>query len=117
MRNNYVCLLYTSTYLGELYYEQYPGHVRAMVLDGVIDPALSGTAWSEQQAEALQGELGDFFTWCDGNFLGRLQATWPCRATLPQGAEEAYHQLMARLADGYRPDAELPPLDLSLIHI
>ncbi len=107
---NYLGFSY-GTYLGELYDEQYPRHVRAMVLDGVIDPALSSTAWSEQQAEALEGELGDFFTWCDGNWLGRLQATWPCRATLPQGAEEAYHQLMARLADGYRPDAELPPLD------
>jgi pimeloyl-ACP methyl ester carboxylesterase len=107
---NYLGLGY-GTYLGELYDEQYPGHVRAMVLDGVVDPALSSSAGTEQRAQALQGELGDFFTWCDGNSLGRLQATWPCRATLPQGAEQAYHQLMARLADGYRPDAELPPLD------
>ena len=107
---NYLGLGY-GTYLGELYDEQYPGHVRAMVLDGVVDPALSSSAGAEQRAQALQGELGDFFAWCDGNSLGRLQATWPCRATLPQGAEQAYHQLMARLADGYRPDAELPPLD------
>jgi pimeloyl-ACP methyl ester carboxylesterase len=107
---NYLGLGY-GTYLGELYDEQYPGHVRAMVLDGVVDPALSSSAGTEQRAQALQGELGDFFTWCDGNSLGRLQATWPCRATLPQGAEQAYHQLMARLADGYRPDAELPPVD------
>jgi pimeloyl-ACP methyl ester carboxylesterase len=107
---NYLGVGY-GTYLGELYDQEYPGHVRAMVLDGVIDPALSSTAWSEQQAEALEGEPGDFFAWCDGKSLGRLQATWPCRATLPQGAEQAYHHLMARLADGYRPDAELPPLD------
>jgi pimeloyl-ACP methyl ester carboxylesterase len=107
---NYLGFSY-GTYLGELYDEQYPGHVRAMVLDGVIDPALSSTAWSEQQAEGLEGELGEFFAWCDGKSLGRLQATWPCRATLPQGAEQAYHQLMARLGDGYRPDAELPPVD------
>jgi pimeloyl-ACP methyl ester carboxylesterase len=107
---NYLGLGY-GTYLGELYDEAYPGHVRAMVLDGVVDPALSSSAGTQQRAQALQGELGDFFTWCDGNSLGRLQATWPCRATLPQGAGQAYHQLMARLADGYRPDAELPPLD------
>ncbi len=107
---NYLGLGY-GTYLGELYDEQYPGHVRAMVLDGVVNPALSSSAGTEQRAEALQGELGDFFAWCDGNSLGRLRATWPCRATLPQGSEEAYHQLMARLADGYRPDAEMPPLD------
>jgi pimeloyl-ACP methyl ester carboxylesterase len=100
-----------GTYLGELFDEQYPGHVRAMVLDGVVDPALPSSAATEQRAQALQGELGDFFTWCDGNSLGRLQATWPCRATLPQGAGQAYHELMARLADGYRPDAQLPPLD------
>jgi pimeloyl-ACP methyl ester carboxylesterase len=100
-----------GTYLGELYDEQYPSRVGAMVLDGVVDPALSSTALSQQRAQALQGELGDFFAWCDGSSLGRLQATWPCRATLPQGAEPAYHQLMARLADGYRPDAELPPVD------
>jgi pimeloyl-ACP methyl ester carboxylesterase len=107
---NYLGLGY-GTYLGELYDEAYPGHVRAMVLDGVVDPALSSSAGTEQRAQALQGELGDFFAWCDGNSLGRLQATWPCRATLPQGAGAAYHQLMSRLADGYRPDAELPPLD------
>ena len=100
-----------GTYLGELYDEQYPGHVRAMVLDGVVDPALPSSAATEQRAQALQGELGDFFAWCDGNSLGRLKATWPCRATLPQGTAEAYHQLMSRLADGYRPDDQLPPLD------
>jgi pimeloyl-ACP methyl ester carboxylesterase len=107
---NYLGLGY-GTYLGELYDEQYPGHVRAMVLDGVVNPALSSSAATEQRAQALQGELGDFFAWCDGGSLGRLQATWPCRATLPQGAGAAYHQLMARLADGYRPDAQLPPID------
>ena len=68
---NYLGVGY-GTYLGELYDQEYPGHVRAMVLDGVIDPALSSTAWSEQQAEALEGELGDFFAWCDGKSLGRL---------------------------------------------
>ena len=107
---NYLGLGY-GTYLGELYDEQYPGHVRAMVLDGVVDPALPSSAATEQRAQALQGELGDFFAWCDGNSLGRLKATWPCRATLPQGTAEAYHQLMSRLADGYRPDDQLPPLD------
>jgi pimeloyl-ACP methyl ester carboxylesterase len=44
---NYLGLSY-GTYLGERYDEEYPGHVRAMVLDGVIDPALSSTALSEQ---------------------------------------------------------------------
>jgi pimeloyl-ACP methyl ester carboxylesterase len=64
-----------GTYLGEFYDEEYPGHVRAMVLDGVVDPALSSTATAEQQAEALEGDLRDFFTWCAGNWLGPLRAT------------------------------------------
>lgn len=53
---NYLGFSY-GTYLGELYDEEYPSHVRAMVLDGVVDPALSSTAWNEQRAAALEGDL------------------------------------------------------------
>ncbi len=76
--------------------------------DVVVGPALSSSATGEQQAEALEGDLQDFFSWCDGNSLGALRATWPCHAELPQGAKQAYYQLFARLADGYRPYSELP---------
>jgi pimeloyl-ACP methyl ester carboxylesterase len=107
---NYLGLSY-GTYLGELYDEQYPGHVRAMVLDGVVDPALSRSAYNEQRAEALEGDLRDFFAWCDGSSLGRLRATWWCRQELPQGAEQAYHQLLARIAGGHGPGTDLRPLD------
>ncbi len=106
---NYLGLGY-GTYLGELYDEEYlpcPPWC-STELWTPRSPAARGQSNEHKHCKA---NFGDFFAWCDGNSLGRLQATWPCRATLPQGAGAAYHQLMARLADGYRPDAELPQVD------
>ena len=56
-----------GTLLGATYAELFPTRVRAMVLDGAIDPALSATAYAVQQAESFEAELNSFFTWCAGN--------------------------------------------------
>ncbi len=52
--------------LGLTYAELFPTRVRAMVLDGVIDPALSFTQFTEQQAVGFESALGSFFAWCAG---------------------------------------------------
>ncbi len=53
-----------GTLLGATYAELFPTGVRAMVLDGAIDPALSLEELSLEQAEGFETVLGDFFTWC-----------------------------------------------------
>ncbi len=53
-----------GTYLGEVYASLYPGNIRAMVLDGVVNPTLPLLTESEQQATAFEGDLEDFETGC-----------------------------------------------------
>ncbi|MCU1427387.1 MAG: hypothetical protein JWL83_1387 [Actinomycetia bacterium] len=53
-----------GTYLGTLYANAYPSHVRAMVLDGAIDPALSSDAAGEQQAVGFEQSLDAFLADC-----------------------------------------------------
>jgi pimeloyl-ACP methyl ester carboxylesterase len=53
-----------GTYLGALYAERYPNRVRAMVLDGAIDPALSAAAGTIRQAVGFDRALDAFLAWC-----------------------------------------------------
>jgi len=56
-----------GTLLGATYAGLFPTHVRAMVLDGAIDPALSTTQYATDQAASLEAELRSFFAWCAGD--------------------------------------------------
>jgi pimeloyl-ACP methyl ester carboxylesterase len=56
-----------GTYLGALYAERYPHRVRAMVLDGAIDPSLSSAAGTIRQAEGFDRALRAFLRWCTDN--------------------------------------------------
>ena len=53
-----------GTYLGEVYASLYPQNVRAMVLDGVVNPILPLLTESEQQATAFERDLRDFESGC-----------------------------------------------------
>jgi pimeloyl-ACP methyl ester carboxylesterase len=64
-----------GTLLGATYAGMFPTHVRAMVLDSVIDPALSFNAISLGQAEGFEGVLGSFFSWCATNSSCPWQTT------------------------------------------
>ena len=55
-----------GTLLGAIYAQLFPTHIRAMVLDSAIDPALSLSQLSLGQAEGFEGVLDSFFTWCAG---------------------------------------------------
>jgi pimeloyl-ACP methyl ester carboxylesterase len=55
-----------GTLLGLTYASLFPTHVRAMVLDSVIDPALSFDQMTAGQAAGFEGVLNDFFSWCAG---------------------------------------------------
>jgi pimeloyl-ACP methyl ester carboxylesterase len=81
-----------GTLIGLLWAEAYPTSVRAMVLDGVVDPAESGVGTSNQQLDALDGVFADLSVAC--------AADPGCPALVDGGMEVAYDQLMARLEAG-----------------
>jgi pimeloyl-ACP methyl ester carboxylesterase len=53
-----------GTYLGALYAQRFPTHVRAMVLDGAVDPSLSYNDATVQQAQGFERQLNAFFDAC-----------------------------------------------------
>jgi pimeloyl-ACP methyl ester carboxylesterase len=53
-----------GTYLGTLYADAFPQRVRAFVLDGAVDPALSYRDSTIGQASGFEHALNDFFDWC-----------------------------------------------------
>jgi pimeloyl-ACP methyl ester carboxylesterase len=53
-----------GTYLGSLYADRYPTHVRAMVLDGAVDSALDAAAQQIQQAQGFEHSLDLFLQSC-----------------------------------------------------
>jgi pimeloyl-ACP methyl ester carboxylesterase len=64
-----------GTYLGAWYAQLYPTRVRALVLDGAVDPRVSGLELDITQAEGFETAFGQFAAWCGasrGCPLGRL---------------------------------------------
>jgi pimeloyl-ACP methyl ester carboxylesterase len=53
-----------GTELGDSYAQQFPRRVRALVLDGAVDPALSGLQVDTAQAEGFESAFGQFAAWC-----------------------------------------------------
>ena len=56
-----------GTYLGALYADRYPHRVRAMVLDGAVDPAASYDDAILTQAVGFEHALDAFLDWCASN--------------------------------------------------
>jgi pimeloyl-ACP methyl ester carboxylesterase len=54
-----------GTLLGEEYAERYPGRVRAIVLESVVDHTGGTTEFLRSQAWALQDSFDAFVAWCD----------------------------------------------------
>ncbi len=63
---NYLGYSY-GTYLGQVYGTLFPGRIRRMVLDSVVDP--DGAWWADNimQDYAFQGRMNAFFTWVAAN--------------------------------------------------
>ncbi|MQA98136.1 MAG: alpha/beta fold hydrolase [Streptosporangiales bacterium] len=53
-----------GTFLGAYYAEQFPGGVRALVLDGALDPAVSPLDVNEQQSKGFEVALESFAADC-----------------------------------------------------
>jgi pimeloyl-ACP methyl ester carboxylesterase len=54
-----------GTLLGAVYAQLYPEQIRAMVLDGAVDPAQDIIDGSRGQAEGFERALDNFAQWCD----------------------------------------------------
>jgi pimeloyl-ACP methyl ester carboxylesterase len=81
-----------GTRIGALYAEKFPGKVRAMILDGAVDPNADPTEADIRQAAAFQKAFNDFAADC---------ATDPScpLGTDPAKAVEEYHTLVDPLVD------------------
>jgi pimeloyl-ACP methyl ester carboxylesterase len=56
-----------GTLLGATYAQLHPDKVRALVLDGAIDPKQDAVSSAETQAKGFERAFGNFDTWCDAN--------------------------------------------------
>jgi pimeloyl-ACP methyl ester carboxylesterase len=53
-----------GTLLGAVYAQLFPTHIRALVLDGAVDPTQDAVASSQSQAAGFEHAFDDFTTWC-----------------------------------------------------
>jgi pimeloyl-ACP methyl ester carboxylesterase len=53
-----------GTLLGQLYAERYPGRIRALALDSVMDHSAGVDAFLDQTADAVQSAFDQFVAWC-----------------------------------------------------
>jgi pimeloyl-ACP methyl ester carboxylesterase len=60
---NYLGFSY-GTLLGAVYAELFPTNIRAMVLDGAVDPTLSAVDADENQALGFERAFNNFADWC-----------------------------------------------------
>jgi pimeloyl-ACP methyl ester carboxylesterase len=69
-----------GTDLGASYARQFPSRVRALVLDGAVDPSLPGLQLDVAQASGFESAFGQFTAWCAG------QSGCPFRKNVPGAA-------------------------------
>ncbi|WP_196073472.1 alpha/beta hydrolase [Nakamurella alba] len=94
---NYVGYSY-GTLLGTVYAEQFPGSVRAMILDGAVDPTQDPATGLLDQGKGFQDAFDDYAQWC------AQQSACPL-GTDPAKATAAYQELTRPLLDD---PAQLP---------
>jgi len=56
-----------GTMIGAMYAERFPDRVRALVLDGAVDPTLDLERFRSGQAVAFEGAFDRFVAWCAGD--------------------------------------------------
>jgi pimeloyl-ACP methyl ester carboxylesterase len=79
-----------GTFLGATYADLFPTHIRAMVLDGALDPALDPIKTNIEQAAGFEQQLTAFFDFCSNNTICPWQPTGGLRAD--------FDALMAKIA-------------------
>ncbi|MEO3776894.1 alpha/beta hydrolase [Micromonospora sp. B11E3] len=87
-----------GTLLGATYAQLYPKRVRALVLDGAVDPMQDLVDSSESQAKGFERAFGNFTRWCAVN-AGRCPLAPDARAAVTSAIDKA-RVSPARGADG-----------------
>jgi pimeloyl-ACP methyl ester carboxylesterase len=88
---NYIGFSY-GTEVGEIYAETFPHHIRAMTLDGVVNPALSIMNIDRSQLLGVQGQLRAFYAWCPTDTQ--------CHSYFAHGVQSALNNLFIQLDAG-----------------
>ncbi|WP_203912648.1 alpha/beta hydrolase [Rhizocola hellebori] len=127
---NFVGLSY-GTMIGATYANLYPERVRAMVLDGNVDPQLrthNGLEYDRQRAAGLELVLNAFLDYCTAAGSSCAFSEGDVRAkfvllrerlrqgpvVLPDGTQVTLSNFTGRLVDGLSVAAQLPELARSL---
>jgi pimeloyl-ACP methyl ester carboxylesterase len=76
-----------GTYLGAKYAQLFPTHIRAMVLDGALDPSTVATDENRVQAIGFQTDLDDFVSSCVSGSSCPLGSTEPAALATIRGIE------------------------------
>jgi pimeloyl-ACP methyl ester carboxylesterase len=77
-----------GTLLGATYAQLFPDKVRALVLDGAVDPTLSSVQSSESQAMGFERAFNNFTAWCTANH-SRCPIDGNARAVVTKLLEQA----------------------------
>jgi pimeloyl-ACP methyl ester carboxylesterase len=113
-----------GTLLGLTYASLFPTHIRAMVLDSVIDPALTFDEMTAGQADGFEAVLNSFFSWCADSaecpwrpqgdpttaVLALLSAAEASPVPAGDGAAAGVGQLYDALLDGLYSQSDWPAL-------
>lgn len=98
-----------GTAIGAWYAELFPDRVRAMVLDGAVNPALSAVERNLAKGKAAETALQRYFAWCS-------KSTTNCRWTRGKQPAEAFALLAADIEgqslDAHCGDRPAGPSDL-----
>jgi pimeloyl-ACP methyl ester carboxylesterase len=94
-----------GTLIGMLWAEAYPTSVRALVLDGVVDPSTGGDATSEAQLDAIDAIVDDI--------AARCASEAACPVTDDGGLLAAYDELARRIEAGAGAPAGIGPTQLA----
>jgi pimeloyl-ACP methyl ester carboxylesterase len=117
-----------GTLLGLTYASLFPTHVRAMVLDSVIDPALTFDQITQGQAQGFEAVLQSFFAWCAASsacpwrpagdptaaLLAQIAAANTSPAPAGGGRVAAAGELYDALLDGLYARSDWPVLGAAL---
>jgi pimeloyl-ACP methyl ester carboxylesterase len=76
-----------GTYLGAKYAQLFPTHIRAMVLDGALDPNEPATDENRVQADGFQTDLDDFVAACVSGSSCPLGSSEPAALATIRGLE------------------------------
>ncbi len=93
-----------GTLLGQMYAEQYPHRIRAMVLESVVDHSLGTRDFIDSQAATAQDSFDHFVAWCN--------STSDC-ALHGRDVKAVWAELMSRAERGVLADPDHPGITIS----